>query len=429
MNSGRWGPIVAVKKVDSVRFQRCIDRDLENSRIHFGARASGAERLACSPPTKANRVQSPAGPLPDFRNWEPCRTMPLVGGFSRGSPFSPASSIRRCSILTSFHPHWLSLFHIFLRMELKSQQPDEHDTTGRHDDRARQNITYFIQCSQYHDEICTTNESDTTESRIEPTFVGVSGLKFGRANITVTLIVKCRRVGFVGHHDVKVCGNVWIHFAGGKPGPDEQMTTKKFPVQDWPHNSRYVPVPSTRHHGWVLHYTTPVPNFILPTGAAVAEQRSARSPPTKANRFQSTAGSPDFRKWESCQMMPLVGGFSRGSPVSLVPSFRRRSTLTPIVLIGSPDLAAKSRPNLFGSVTAALGVGRSAVGVVCCFSPVFPYGSGVQGTESRSSAHRPPPKNRSRKNKFFWKLAGLSDCSKTCGGGTTFALPQHNPLE
>ncbi|KAJ8870270.1 hypothetical protein PR048_029291 [Dryococelus australis] len=59
------------------------------------------ERLACSPPTKVNRVRSPAGSLPDFRMLEPCRTMPLVGGFSRGSPVSPAPSLRCCSILTS----------------------------------------------------------------------------------------------------------------------------------------------------------------------------------------------------------------------------------------------------------------------------------------------------------------------------------------
>ncbi|KAJ8881013.1 hypothetical protein PR048_017486 [Dryococelus australis] len=39
-------------------------------------------------PTKAIRVQSPAG-SPDFRMWESCRTMPLVGGFSRGSLLSP----------------------------------------------------------------------------------------------------------------------------------------------------------------------------------------------------------------------------------------------------------------------------------------------------------------------------------------------------
>ncbi|KAJ8866903.1 hypothetical protein PR048_032765 [Dryococelus australis] len=45
--------------------------------------------------------------------------------------------------------------------------------------------------------------------------------------------------------------------------------------------------------------------------------------------------------------MPLVGGFSRGSPVSPVLSFRRCSGLTSITLIGSEDLAVKSRPNLF----------------------------------------------------------------------------------
>ncbi|KAJ8882378.1 hypothetical protein PR048_014185 [Dryococelus australis] len=35
---------------------------------------------------------------------------------------------------------------------------------------------------------------------------------------------------------------------------------------------------------------------------------------TKANRVHSPAGSPDFRKWGSCRTMPLVDGFSRGSP-------------------------------------------------------------------------------------------------------------------
>ncbi|KAJ8891045.1 hypothetical protein PR048_010554 [Dryococelus australis] len=40
----------------------------------------------------ANRVQSPVGSLPDFRVWESCRTMPLVGGFfSRGYFAAPCS--------------------------------------------------------------------------------------------------------------------------------------------------------------------------------------------------------------------------------------------------------------------------------------------------------------------------------------------------
>ncbi|KAJ8897567.1 hypothetical protein PR048_002916 [Dryococelus australis] len=70
--------------------------------------AEVAERLACSPPTKPNRAQSPAGSLPDFCTWESFPTMSLVGGFFRASPVSPALSFGRCSIHTTFQPHWLS---------------------------------------------------------------------------------------------------------------------------------------------------------------------------------------------------------------------------------------------------------------------------------------------------------------------------------
>ncbi|KAJ8870812.1 hypothetical protein PR048_027111 [Dryococelus australis] len=66
------------------------------------------------------------------------------------------------------------------------------------------------------------------------------------------------------------------------------------------------------------------------------------SPSTKTIRVQSPAGSPDFRMWESCWTMPLVGGFSRGwsrFPRPLIPVL---SILPPI--IGSQDLTVKSRP-------------------------------------------------------------------------------------
>ncbi|KAJ8869107.1 hypothetical protein PR048_030673 [Dryococelus australis] len=90
----------------------------------------------------------------------------------------------------------------------------------------------------------------------------------------------------------------------------------------------------------------PVPyQCICFQGATVAE-RLAGSLPTKANRAQSPAGSPDFRKWESCRTMPLVGGFSRGISVSRALSLRRHSIFTSITLIGSQDLAVKNRPNL-----------------------------------------------------------------------------------
>ncbi|KAJ8883321.1 hypothetical protein PR048_015164 [Dryococelus australis] len=48
-----------------------------------------SKRLACLPPTNANWVQSPASPRSDFRMWESCRTMSLIGEFSRGIPVSP----------------------------------------------------------------------------------------------------------------------------------------------------------------------------------------------------------------------------------------------------------------------------------------------------------------------------------------------------
>ncbi|KAJ8871740.1 hypothetical protein PR048_028076 [Dryococelus australis] len=65
----------------------------------------------------------------------------------------------------------------------------------------------------------------------------------------------------------------------------------------------------------------------------------------------SSRVTPDFRMWESCRTMPLVGGFSRRSPVSPTLSFRRCSILTSITIIGFQDLAVKRRPNLFTHFT------------------------------------------------------------------------------
>ncbi|KAJ8880298.1 hypothetical protein PR048_016764 [Dryococelus australis] len=96
-------------------------------------------------------------------------------------------------------------------------------------------------------------------------------------------------------------------------------------------------------------FLTSIANWQADLGRSALAERLARSPPIKANRVQSPAGSPDFRKWDSCRTMPLVGGPSRGSPVPLPPppQFRRRSIFTSITLIGSQDLAVKCRSNIF----------------------------------------------------------------------------------
>ncbi|KAJ8871949.1 hypothetical protein PR048_028289 [Dryococelus australis] len=83
------------------------------------------------------------------------------------------------------------------------------------------------------------------------------------------------------------------------------------------------------------------------TARVTVNWRLAHSPPSPAIRVQSPVGSPDFCMWESCRMMPFIGGFSRGSPVSRPLSFQYRSILTSTTHIGFRDLAVKSRPNLF----------------------------------------------------------------------------------
>ncbi|KAJ8890591.1 hypothetical protein PR048_010100 [Dryococelus australis] len=76
----------------------------------------------------------------------------------------------------------------------------------------------------------------------------------------------------------------------------------------------------------------------------------------------SHQGDPDpILGRESCLTMPLVGGFSRQSPVFPALSFRRCSILASITLIGSQDLDVKSHPNLF---THSLTIGSRVVGAL-----------------------------------------------------------------
>ncbi|KAJ8891816.1 hypothetical protein PR048_004370 [Dryococelus australis] len=80
-----------------------------------------------------------------------------------------------------------------------------------------------------------------------------------------------------------------------------------------------------------------------------ATTRSHHSPPAKANQVRFPAGLPpgDFRTWESCQTMQLVGGFSRGSPAFPRPCVTAL-LLTHIssAFIGSQGLDVNRRPKL-----------------------------------------------------------------------------------
>ncbi|KAJ8881188.1 hypothetical protein PR048_017661 [Dryococelus australis] len=79
------------------------------------------------------------------------------------------------------------------------------------------------------------------------------------------------------------------------------------------------------------------------------------------NQFCDIPGlaTSDFCMWESCRTMPLVRGFSRGSPVSPVLLFRRRYVLTSITLIGSEDPDVKSQLRKFSNQCSAAAEDRS----------------------------------------------------------------------
>ncbi|KAJ8883603.1 hypothetical protein PR048_015447 [Dryococelus australis] len=196
------------------------------TKIQYRLGTAGAELLACSPPTKANRIQYPAGSLPDSHTWESCRAMPLPAGFLGDLPFPP-----------SFHSG---------AVPFSPQSPSSAPKTS---------------------------------------------------------------VGQVNH--------------------------------------AYLPPPPGQYKRNVA-----VQHGNSAIGATVAE-RLAGTPPTKANRVHSLAGSQNFRKWESCRTMPLVSGFSRGSPVSPAPSFQICSIFTLITLIVSQYLAVKSPPKSLHSLTSS----------------------------------------------------------------------------
>ncbi|KAJ8866590.1 hypothetical protein PR048_032449 [Dryococelus australis] len=67
--------------------------------------------------------------------------------------------------------------------------------------------------------------------------------------------------------------------------------------------------------------------------------------------------TPDFRLWEACRTIPLIGGSSRVSPAFPSLSFRRCSILISNTRIGSQDLDVKSRPVGGSRVRACLRCG------------------------------------------------------------------------
>ncbi|KAJ8869268.1 hypothetical protein PR048_030840 [Dryococelus australis] len=276
----------------------------------------------------------PGRVVPDFRMWESCWTMPLVDGFSPGSPVSFAPSFRRCSILSSItRIGSQDLAWAELRLptaavigsrafggrfgRLRSGRPKERGAEGERERGAG-----------------SSRLSRLALPPPSPDLSFVVGPEFRRGLFLLFMLPHLPPLRFRSYT--------------GRPEGDLNLSRGIFRIGL---RFRGVVAPPSGFFWspvWLFRAFASDYVSVFGEGAAVG-RRLGRSPPTESNRARFPAVSlPDFRVGETCRTMPLVGGFAWGSPPPLIPlSFRRCSIIASITLIGSQDLAVKSRSNLF----------------------------------------------------------------------------------
>ncbi|KAJ8871253.1 hypothetical protein PR048_027559 [Dryococelus australis] len=293
----------------------------------LGGGGAVAERLARPPATKANRAQipsrvtgfSPVGIVPDDgTGWR---------AFSGISHIYPAISFRRCSVLTS-------ITHVGSQDLAVKRRPNlfTHESFVRHKEcRANPARRLNTLAPVFLPAVQNSSNVAGGAAKVKLDRVGDERLPaltraatcFNTRSATMCL---CLSYKIKDHRHVH--GEITMGSDGRSGGSISLRRLIKVLSQMF-----------TRH----FHFNVKKVNCFL-SGATVTEWLAC-SPPTKANRVQSPAGSlPDFRRWESCRTMPLVGGELPFPPAL---SFRRRSLFTSITLIGSQDHDVDSRPNLF----------------------------------------------------------------------------------
>ncbi|KAJ8865863.1 hypothetical protein PR048_033386 [Dryococelus australis] len=364
-------PVLAVARV--------ADESLEPGkpkiRLLFVPVVAMAEWLACSPPAKTNLVQSPAGSLRIFASGNRAGRCRWSAG---RSPVSPALSFRRCSI-----PHFI----LIGPQDLDVREPPKslHSLTVPEIVAPRYQRPYVASCycvparlANWFLRVAAVSAAWPFTCRL-PTVVllDTGSLRLGNPGV-VPCGVGSRPLDRNKAEEYLWAGGLRSVAVGRYPGYAGGSRSKRQTLKDnqlaagslgpWWHSGHITPpailanlvrFPAGSLLNFHLHRTMPVgwfsrgfpvsPAFLIPVllnthlaspssavmlpvfePATVAE-RLARSPPTKANRAQSPAGSPDFHEWESCFLGEL--------PFPSVPSFPHCSIFTSTTLVGSQDLA------------------------------------------------------------------------------------------
>ncbi|KAJ8882624.1 hypothetical protein PR048_014436 [Dryococelus australis] len=304
--------------------------------------APGVERLTCLPPTKANRVQSLVGSLQDFRKWESCRTMPLVGGSSRGVYRFLTLLFRRCSLLTS----------ITLSLDFKTSLGYTTRFPPRRTRFDSRRSRAMISACENRAGRCRWSKGLLGDSlfprpfipallhthKASPSSTPKSSI-LRAAQISGMLVMGSDEGNFPRDHDYLGSRPVLTALDMGKITHGRRRR--------WASAGNPAPSPPRRHVSSRRLWSTA--NNTCAKATTTADTVHTGCPKTSAmtgNTLRcitwfrllashrgepgSISGrfTPDFLKWESCRTMPLVGGFSRGSNSSPAFSFRRCSVLT-----------------------------------------------------------------------------------------------------
>ncbi|KAJ8870990.1 hypothetical protein PR048_027293 [Dryococelus australis] len=249
----------------------------------------------------------------DFRKWESCRTMPLVGEFSRVSPVSP----RPC--IPALHHTHLTSPSLFLKTSMfrAARIPS---------------LTYFslslrYLCYDYN--LWLSQTIGITSSHSTPSCIGFlrnySSLYRDAPHLLDLPVLTStmpdsgegsEAAAPVGRWEEGVGESLPRALSGGNRRPPSQRMLRV--CRCWTAADASTTSPETARTKQYRGETAAYDANSGGTGAAVAERLACLSP-TKANRVPSPAGT-----------MLLVGGFSRGSPISPALSPRHGSMTTSI---------------------------------------------------------------------------------------------------
>ncbi|KAJ8881211.1 hypothetical protein PR048_017685 [Dryococelus australis] len=301
--------------------ENCADFVLSSRVIpvpwHTGAAV--AERLDCSPPTKANRVQCLARPLPLY-HWSVgfLGDLPFTPPLHYGAaPFSPHFTLigsqdhfivksrpnlstqlvvprHRPPATTYTTPRLAavaSTFTGFAGRRRQFQVPSPPSPPDRHTD-----ITHHGARGDPPHGCCSTTE--TSSATLSPATAGVERSRPGVARTGPAALDRLMDEG-AGPDPVSLEGPAVLTIITSTQGPQSD-------VGRLPSRASYVNSVFACEYAYLRPCANWRFQFPKRPRAAIAD-RLACSALAMAIRVHSPAGSPDSRMWESCRTVPLVG--------------------------------------------------------------------------------------------------------------------------